>query len=207
MQPSTFSVPATCTVCGKASASGISLGAGATNITIRNNTSRCGHCGAAAKTVDGTWSFPREASAAIKSLDPTALLRLQDLLSNSAEPESVVEQIADDPSLRDVFEVIAKYKEQSVAAKAIIALLKILVVLAVEQAALKVAGTASDPTLLQAGDDVIVVQNAETVVVETSGREAGSTVVSPGRNEGCWCGSGQKYKRCHLPSDRSSHQN
>ena len=23
----------------------------------------------------------------------------------------------------------------------------------------------------------------------------------PGRNELCWCGSGLKYKRCHLESD------
>lgn len=24
----------------------------------------------------------------------------------------------------------------------------------------------------------------------------------PGRNEPCWCGSGEKYKRCHLDADR-----
>lgn len=23
-----------------------------------------------------------------------------------------------------------------------------------------------------------------------------------GRNEPCWCGSGEKYKRCHLDSDQ-----
>ncbi len=23
----------------------------------------------------------------------------------------------------------------------------------------------------------------------------------PGRNEACWCGSGQKYKKCHLIED------
>ena len=23
----------------------------------------------------------------------------------------------------------------------------------------------------------------------------------PGRNEQCWCGSGAKYKRCHLDAD------
>ncbi len=29
------------------------------------------------------------------------------------------------------------------------------------------------------------------------------TVVSdrPGRNEECWCGSGKKYKKCHLDAD------
>ncbi len=25
----------------------------------------------------------------------------------------------------------------------------------------------------------------------------------PGRNEPCWCGSGNKYKKCHLRSDES----
>ena len=32
----------------------------------------------------------------------------------------------------------------------------------------------------------------------------------PGRNDPCWCGSGKKYKRCHLDSDRrkaSAHLN
>lgn len=28
----------------------------------------------------------------------------------------------------------------------------------------------------------------------------------PGRNEPCWCGSGQKYKRCHLRSDQQAGQ-
>ena len=26
---------------------------------------------------------------------------------------------------------------------------------------------------------------------------------APGRNESCWCGSGLKYKRCHMSSDQS----
>ena len=25
----------------------------------------------------------------------------------------------------------------------------------------------------------------------------------PGRNDLCWCGSGVKYKRCHMSSDQS----
>ena len=29
------------------------------------------------------------------------------------------------------------------------------------------------------------------------------TVVRPGRNEPCWCGSQQKYKKCHLDSDEA----
>ena len=24
----------------------------------------------------------------------------------------------------------------------------------------------------------------------------------PGRNEPCWCGSGEKYKKCHLAADQ-----
>jgi hypothetical protein len=26
----------------------------------------------------------------------------------------------------------------------------------------------------------------------------------PGRNEPCWCGSGKKYKQCHMPADQSA---
>jgi uncharacterized protein YecA (UPF0149 family) len=25
--------------------------------------------------------------------------------------------------------------------------------------------------------------------------------ITPGRNDSCWCGSGKKYKRCHLMAD------
>ena len=26
-------------------------------------------------------------------------------------------------------------------------------------------------------------------------------MVTPGRNDDCWCGSGKKYKKCHLALD------
>jgi methionyl aminopeptidase len=28
-------------------------------------------------------------------------------------------------------------------------------------------------------------------------------VKSLGRNDSCWCGSGEKYKRCHMESDKA----
>jgi methionyl aminopeptidase len=31
--------------------------------------------------------------------------------------------------------------------------------------------------------------------------EAATRAARPGRNDACWCGSGQKYKKCHLESD------
>jgi uncharacterized protein YecA (UPF0149 family) len=31
--------------------------------------------------------------------------------------------------------------------------------------------------------------------------ECGDPAKRPGRNEPCWCGSGMKYKKCHLPAD------
>jgi methionyl aminopeptidase len=34
-----------------------------------------------------------------------------------------------------------------------------------------------------------------------SGPEALARASRPGRNDPCWCGSGQKYKRCHLDAD------
>jgi hypothetical protein len=32
-------------------------------------------------------------------------------------------------------------------------------------------------------------------------------VQSPGRNEQCWCGSGRKYKHCHLHEDEKKLKN
>jgi hypothetical protein len=32
-------------------------------------------------------------------------------------------------------------------------------------------------------------------------REASAPREKPGRNGPCWCGSGKKYKKCHLPED------
>jgi hypothetical protein len=34
-----------------------------------------------------------------------------------------------------------------------------------------------------------------------AGTEAAAPAKRPGRNEPCWCGSGEKYKRCHLHED------
>jgi hypothetical protein len=31
--------------------------------------------------------------------------------------------------------------------------------------------------------------------------------LKPGRNEDCWCGSGRKYKKCHMPEDESTAAN
>jgi hypothetical protein len=34
----------------------------------------------------------------------------------------------------------------------------------------------------------------------------GQQAVELGRNEPCWCGSGKKYKKCHLTSDEANHR-
>ncbi len=34
-----------------------------------------------------------------------------------------------------------------------------------------------------------------------AGDEPAGPTKKPGRNEPCWCGSGEKYKKCHLPED------
>lgn len=31
--------------------------------------------------------------------------------------------------------------------------------------------------------------------------ESVAPAVKPGRNEPCWCGSGKKYKKCHLEEE------
>jgi uncharacterized protein YecA (UPF0149 family) len=33
--------------------------------------------------------------------------------------------------------------------------------------------------------------------------EPSPPAAKPGRNEPCWCGSGKKYKKCHLPGEEA----
>jgi uncharacterized protein YecA (UPF0149 family) len=35
-------------------------------------------------------------------------------------------------------------------------------------------------------------------------RDANIVDAKPGRNESCWCGSGKKYKKCHLLEDEKT---
>jgi hypothetical protein len=34
-----------------------------------------------------------------------------------------------------------------------------------------------------------------------AGKDREIPAAKPGRNDACWCGSGRKYKKCHLPED------
>jgi len=34
-------------------------------------------------------------------------------------------------------------------------------------------------------------------------REVNPPAIRPGRNDKCWCGSGLKYKKCHLAEDEN----
>jgi len=38
----------------------------------------------------------------------------------------------------------------------------------------------------------------ERVKSAVNKKQEGTPVVPPGRNDLCWCGSGKKYKKCHL---------
>ena len=41
----------------------------------------------------------------------------------------------------------------------------------------------------------------DRVMNAIGGKDPEAPVVKPGRNDACWCGSGRKYKKCHLPED------
>jgi hypothetical protein len=41
----------------------------------------------------------------------------------------------------------------------------------------------------------------ERIAGVMGGRSPEAPAVKPGRNDDCWCGSGRKYKKCHLPED------
>jgi len=39
------------------------------------------------------------------------------------------------------------------------------------------------------------------VVSAFGGKDREAPGAKPGRNDACWCGSGKKYKKCHLGED------
>lgn len=41
----------------------------------------------------------------------------------------------------------------------------------------------------------------KSIVNMFSSEDVNSGVINLGRNELCWCGSGKKYKKCHLLED------
>jgi len=41
----------------------------------------------------------------------------------------------------------------------------------------------------------------ETIGALFGGNEKTGPTEKPERNDPCWCGSGKKYKKCHLPED------
>jgi len=44
----------------------------------------------------------------------------------------------------------------------------------------------------------------ERALRSLKGKEDNSPIDKPGRNDPCWCGSGKKYKKCHLPEDQKT---
>ncbi len=41
----------------------------------------------------------------------------------------------------------------------------------------------------------------DRVMSAFAGKDSEAPAAKPGRNDPCWCGSGAKYKKCHLPED------
>ena len=42
----------------------------------------------------------------------------------------------------------------------------------------------------------------DKVMTLFNGEEQCAPAIKPGRNDLCWCGSGKKYKKCHLPGEQ-----
>lgn len=67
------------------------------------------------------------------------------------------------------------------------------------------------PTLLQLELDELSIQDVcvkEVLMFDADEPEDDApSAAKPGRNDLCWCGSGKKYKKCHLASDEESAQN
>jgi hypothetical protein len=50
-------------------------------------------------------------------------------------------------------------------------------------------------------ENTILMGIFETIGALFGGNEMTGPTEKPERNDPCWCGSGKKYKKCHLPED------
>jgi len=41
----------------------------------------------------------------------------------------------------------------------------------------------------------------DRIINRVKNKEECKPAETPGRNDPCWCGSGRKYKKCHLPHE------
>ncbi len=75
-------------------------------------------------------------------------------------------------------------------------------------AELEAAANAERDAALTDLDAVALAEEDEAIFTDSLPVAAGAARARrlPGRNEPCWCGSGQKYKRCHLRSDQQAGQ-
>ncbi len=205
MGQNSVKIPTVCTACGHASSSGISLRPGTASIYVGGNRSSCPRCGGVSITPDGLWTVHADASATVQGLKSRSLLNLQRILSQSTEPKKVAKAIKDDPALKDVYDVLAKYGRNSVNASVFLWFLRILVILAIEQAALHVVqGGDSTPTTTRIeADNVVIIEDSKDVTIDLSEDylEVERPEILPNRNDPCWCGSARRYKRCHRSTD------
>ena len=171
-------VPVVCTKCGLTFGSGITMGTGVHEIRVVGNRLPCPKCGSTAITPDSIWSVRGEASEALARLRPEARSVLRDVLLEYESPSEAADALGDDPELAEVSDRLRSMGD-SPAGRVLRFFLLVLLTVALEESAKWLF------------DHLRHSESKPDVVVSQDGPR-------PGRNEPCWCGSGQKYKRCHL---------
>jgi hypothetical protein len=192
-------VPAVCDRCGGFFPSPIEA-SNSTNITFSNvGVGPCPHCGGQGHVPDGTYNFIENTIELLSGphRSRSDLERLAEILraakETGASTQEVKERVAKElPELRSLADALPKTRGELYAFVGII--LTILTLLLSEGRRSKGEKIEINQVINQ------ITQAVPSSPVESATREAGGAAKSIGRNDPCFCGSGKKYKKCHLLS-------
>jgi hypothetical protein len=194
-------VPAVCDSCGAFFPSPIEA-SNAINITFSTvAVGPCPHCGGSGHVPDGTYNFIGNAIQFLSGPARSAsdLERLAAILRSArqreASAEDIRKQIANEvPELQSIADLLPKTRAELYAFIGIILAILTLLLGALRK---------GEPSKIEINQVI----NQITTVVEEPGQTPAesqgpaSTASKPpkvGRNDPCPCGSGKKYKKCHM---------
>lgn len=194
-------VPAVCDSCGAFFPSPIEA-SNSTNITFSGVTvGPCPHCGATAHVPDGTYNFIGNVIEFLSGPKRSAseLERLATILRAAQQRQASIEEVRNEvakevPTLRSITDLLPTTRSELYAFISIL-----LVVLTLILGELR-RGETPKIEITQVINQITQVVEQASPAATQSGRadESAARVPKVGQNDPCPCGSGKKYKKCHM---------
>lgn len=142
-------------------------------------------CGQSAEIPQGSWEVVRElASVVLRHYPSDALDRVQRVVDAGATDEAVDQHFGDEPTAKGILKRLSTGERIAALAGALTLLGTVF--------GIGISHTDSAATTHAVEQNTAVLRKI-LHEIEMKSRPP----LKPGRNDSCWCGSGNKFKRCH----------